>query len=150
MPQSQSEDKKQIGLTPAGQASLELVMAEGRFATDTDAYRIGITYAIAADLDLEDAPPGGYVTKFNAAGGLDIGNGIRDLLEILEVGDTQRPYATAEKLAELGVTDIARRLQGNESLADIMVSVAGSGETSSPDSFTAGGQSTDLDEAEPG
>jgi hypothetical protein len=125
MVQTPSDDKKQIGLTPAGQASLELLMAEGRFATETDAYRFGITYAIAAGLDLDDAPPGGYATKFNAAGGLDIGNGVRDLLDILEIGDTQRPYATAEKLAELGVTDVARRLQGNESLADIMVSVAG-------------------------
>jgi hypothetical protein len=41
-------------------------------------------------------------------------------LEILQVGDQARPFATAEKLAELGVREISRRLEGNESLADIM------------------------------
>lgn len=124
MVQAPSEDKKQVGLTSAGQASLEVVMAEGRFATESDAYRFGISYAIAADLDIEQAPQGGYATKFNAAGGIDLGNGIRDLLDVLGIGDPQRPYATAEKLAEIGITDIARRLQGSESLADIMISVS--------------------------
>lgn len=49
MVQSPSEDKKQIGLTAAGQASLEVMMADGRFATESDAYRFGITHAIAAN-----------------------------------------------------------------------------------------------------
>jgi hypothetical protein len=124
MAQTPGEDKRQIGLTALGQASLEVLMAEGRFATETDAYRIGITYALAADLDLDEAPQGGYATKFNAAGGLDIGNGIRDLLDVLEIGDAKRPYATAEKLAELGISEIARRLQGSESLADILVGIS--------------------------
>jgi hypothetical protein len=126
MVQAPSEDKKQIGLTAVGQEALEIMMAEDRFATESDAYRFGITYAIAAALDLEEAPQGGYATKFNAAGGLDLGNGIRDLLDVLGIGDPQRPYATAEKLAELGITDIARRLQGSESLADILADVVAS------------------------
>jgi hypothetical protein len=123
MVQISPDDKKQIGLTAVGQSSLEIMMAEGRFATETDAYRFAISYAIAADLDLDEAPQGGYATKFNALGGVDLGNGIRDLLEILQIGDPQRPYATAERLAELGVTELARRLQGNESLSDIMVGI---------------------------
>ena len=45
-------------------------MADGRFATETDAYKFGISYAIAAGLDPDEAPPGGYNTKFNAGGGL--------------------------------------------------------------------------------
>ena len=114
------EDKRQIGLTPAGQTALEVMMADGRFATETDAYKFGISYAIAAGFDPDEAPPGGYNTKFNASGGLDIGNVIRDLIEVLGVGDPRRPYATAEKLAELGVKAVASRLEGNESLADIM------------------------------
>jgi hypothetical protein len=118
------EDKRQIGLTPAGQTALEVMMADGRFATETDAYKFGISYAIAAGLDPENAPLGGYNTKFNASGGLDIGGVIRDLIEVLEVGDPKRPYATAEKLAELGVTEVARRLEGNESLADVMENIS--------------------------
>jgi hypothetical protein len=118
------EDKRQIGLTPVGQAAIEVLMADGRFATETDAYKFGISYAIAAGLDPNEAPTG-YKTKFNVIGGLDIDGVIRDLIDVLTVGDPSRPYATAEKLAELGVTAIARRLEGSQSLADIMADVSG-------------------------
>lgn len=118
------EDKRQIGLTAAGQTAIEVLMADGRFATETDAYKFGISYAIAAGLDPEEAPAGGYTTKYNATGGIDIDGVIRDLIDVLAVGDPGRPYATAEKLAELGVTAIARRLEGSESLADIMTDVS--------------------------
>jgi hypothetical protein len=117
------EDKQQIGLTPEGDNSLKKLAAE-YFASQTDAYRFAISYAIAAGLDLADAPQTGYVTKYNALGTLESGNSLRDLLEILEVGEPGRPFATAEKLAELGVREISRRLEGNESLAEILSSVA--------------------------
>jgi hypothetical protein len=120
------EDKRQIGLTAAGQTAIEVVMAGGLFATETDAYKFGISYAIAAELDPDDAPTGGYTTKYNASGGIDIDGVIRDLIDVLAVGDPGRPYATAEKLAELGVTAVARRLEGSESLADIMADVSAS------------------------
>jgi hypothetical protein len=58
---------------------------------------------------------------------LESGSSIRDLIEILGIGEPNRPFATAEKLAELGVTELARRLEGNESLADIMTYVSRSG-----------------------
>jgi hypothetical protein len=119
------EDKRQIGLTSAGQTALGVLMADGRFATETDAYKFGISYAIAAGLDPDEAPPGGYNTKFNASGGIDIDGVIRDLIDVLAIGDPGRPYATAEKLAELGVTAISKRLEGSESLADIMLNVSG-------------------------
>jgi len=125
MSQQPVVDKKQIGLTSVGQAALEVLMADGRFATETDAYRFCISYAIASALDLDSAPQGGYATKFNAIGGVDIGSGIRDLLDVLGIGDPHRPYATAEKLAEMGVTEVARRLGESESLADIMAYVSG-------------------------
>jgi hypothetical protein len=114
------EDKRQIGLTSTGQAAIEVLVTDGLFASETDAYKFGISYAIAAGLDLDEAPSGGYTTKYNAMGGIDIDGVIRDLIEVLGVGDPGRPYATAEKLAELGVTEVARRLEGSESLADIM------------------------------
>ena len=80
-------------------------------------------------LDPADAPQGGYGTKFNALGTLESGSSIRDLIDILNVGDTSRPFATAEKLAELGVRELARRLQGNESLADILNEVSAQNST---------------------
>lgn len=121
------EDKQQIGLTPAGNEAIEALApegGEGLFASQTDAYRFAISYAIAMGLDPADAPPGGYGTKFNALGTLESGSSIRDIIDILGIGDTSRPFATAERLAELGVREIARRLEGNESLADIMSEVS--------------------------
>ena len=121
------EDKQQIGLTSTGNEAIEVLAPEtrdGLFASQTDAYRFAISYAIAMGLDPADAPQGGYSTKFNALGTLESGSSIRDLIDILNVGDTSRPFATAEKLAELGVRELARRLQGNESLADILNEVS--------------------------
>jgi hypothetical protein len=118
------EDKRQIGLTSAGQTALGVLMADERFAAETDAYKFGISYAIAAGLDPDEAPTGGYITKYNAIGGIDIDGVIRDLIDVLAVGDPGRPYATAEKLAELGITAVAKRLHGNESLAEIMADVS--------------------------
>jgi len=58
-------------------------------------------------------------------GEIDIDGIIRDLIDLLAVGDPGRPYATAEKLAELGNTAIGKRLEESESLADIMLNVSG-------------------------
>jgi hypothetical protein len=118
------DDKQQIGLTSTGEEALQILLADERFANQTDAYRFSISYAIAADLDPADAPKGGYNTKFNALGTLESGSSIRALIEIVGVGEAHRPFATAEKLAELGVREIARRLESNESLAEIMSSVS--------------------------
>jgi hypothetical protein len=119
------EDKRQIGLTPVGQASIELIYTDNElFASETDAYKFGVTYAIAVGLDPDDAPAGGYNTKFNAIGTLDVDGVLREILDVLAIGDPARPYATAEKLAELGLTAIAERLAGNETLADIIADVA--------------------------
>jgi hypothetical protein len=126
------EDKQQIGLTPVGDEAIKVLAPDGRdglFASQTDAYRFAISYAIAAGLDPADAPQGGYSTKFNALGTLESGTSIRDLIDILGIGEPSRPFVTAEKLAELAVREIVRRLEGNESLADIIaeVGLAGSG-----------------------
>lgn len=118
------EDKQQVGLTSAGDEAIQVLVSDGYFASQVDAYRFAISYAIAAGLDPADAPQGGYSTKFNALGTLESGSSIRDLIDILSVGETSRPFVMAEKLAELGVREIAHRLEGNESLADILSEVS--------------------------
>jgi hypothetical protein len=102
-----------------------VLMADERFAAERDAYKFGIAYAIAVGLDPDEAPAGGYITKYNAIGGIDVDGVIRDLIEVFAIGYPGRPYATAEKLAELGITAVAKRLGGSESLADVMASVSG-------------------------
>lgn len=115
-----TEDKKQIGLTAVGSNALLVLMEHGLFTTESDAYKFGIAYAVATGLTPDQAPDRGYGTKFNAGGGLDIDGLIRDLLAVLNVGDSARPYATAERLAELGVTALAKRLENHEGLAEVL------------------------------
>jgi hypothetical protein len=123
MPEPTS-DKKQIGLTPAGSIALEQLMSAGLFATETDAYKVAIAYSLARDYDPRTAPEGGYQTKFNAAGGLDVYQEIRDLIAILRPQDASHPYATAERLAEIGVTELAARVAAHETVADILAEFA--------------------------
>ena len=113
-------DKKQIGLTADGGAALAELMEAKLFNTEMDAYRCGITYALGMGLDPEAAPEGGYQTKFNAAGGLDTYQEIRDLIVVLRSNEADRPYATAEKLAELGITAMAARVAAHESLSEVL------------------------------
>lgn len=121
---NEKDDKQQIGLTAEGNDAIVQIAKEHFGDSQQDAYRFAISYAIGAGLDLDDAPQGGYNTKYSALGTLENGTSLRDLLEILQIGDPARPFATAEKLAELGVRDIARRLEGNETLADLLAEVA--------------------------
>lgn len=125
---SDKDDKQQIGLTPEANDDITKIADEHFGGSQQDAYRFAIAYAIGAGLNLDVAPQGGYVTKFNALGTLETGTSIRDLLEILQIGDVARPFATAEKLAEIGIRDIARRLEGNETLADLLRAVSESDE----------------------
>jgi hypothetical protein len=121
---TEKDDKQQIGLTPEANDAIAQIATDHFGGSQQDAYRFAIAYAIGAGLDLDDAPQGGYTTKFSALGTLETGTSLRDLLEILQIGEPNRPFATAEKLAELGVREIATRLEGNETLADLLEEVA--------------------------
>ncbi|WP_456788351.1 hypothetical protein [Cellulomonas sp. P5_C5] len=113
------DDKKQIGLTPEANDSIVTIAADHFGGSQQDAYRFAIAYAIGAGLDPDDAPAGGYTTKYHAEA-VESGTSLRDLFQILGIGDSDRPFATAEKLADVGVRDMARRLDGNETLADLL------------------------------
>ncbi len=115
------DDKVQIGLTKVGQEALDRIMGMGLFTNEGDAYKVAIAYSIAKQLPLAQAPEGGYATKFNAAGGLDRDGTVRDLVNILMPDQKDRPYATAEKLAEIGLVQLSERLVAQETLADILV-----------------------------
>lgn len=116
---SEKEDKKQIGLTPQANEEIARIADEYFGGNQQDAYRFAISYAVGAGLDPNDAPSGGYTTKYHAEA-VESGTSLRDMFQILNIGDQSRPFATAEKLAELGVVEMARRLAGNETMADIL------------------------------
>jgi hypothetical protein len=119
-----SEDKKQIGLTLAGGQALNRLMDARIVSTESDAYRVAIAYALGAGMNPEIAPKGGYQTKFNAAGGIDIDGQIRDLIAILLPEYRERPYSTAERLAELGISALAKRIAEQDNLALVFLEVA--------------------------
>jgi hypothetical protein len=133
------DDKKQIGLTAAGNVALGVLMDADLFATETDAYRFAIAYSLAKGEDPSNAPEGGYQTKFNAAGGLDVYGEIRDLITILRPEQKDRPYATSERLAELGLVALASRINAHDSLASVISEIF-----ADPDTNT----DTDSDEIE--
>lgn len=118
-----TSDKAQIGLTPDGDEALREIASEYFGGGQQDAYRFSIAYAVAVGLTPEDAPDSGYQTKFNALGGVESGTSVRDLLDVLGVGDPARPFATAERLADIGARNLASRLRGSEGLADILESL---------------------------
>ena len=118
-------DKQQIGLTAEANDALKSIALKYFGDSQKEAYLFCIAYAIAHDLDIADAPQGGYTTKFNGLGTLDPSGSVRDLLEILRIGEAARPLATMERLAEVGVADIFRRLAGSETMADVIGSTSG-------------------------
>jgi len=113
-------DKKQIGLSSAGDLALKGLLAQGLFESETDAYKVSIAFALAKGIEPGPTPEGGYQTKFNAAGGLDVYGEIKDVICLLRPQDADRPYATAERLADLGVKEIAARIESHQSLAEIL------------------------------
>ena len=121
------KDKTQIGLTNEGDASLDFVMQREPklFPQARDAYRFAICYAIALGFGAEDAPKSGYETKFSASGSLDSDGILSDIVEMMDLETAGRPYATLERLAELGICDIARRLLVDETLTDILEPLLG-------------------------
>lgn len=121
MTRPSADDKQQIGLTPTGQEALSRLMGAGLFDAEVDAYRCAIAYAIGKGLRPQDATSSGYATKYNARGTLDVDGLIRDLIGTLAIGEASRPYATAERLAEVGVIDLERRLATHERLGDILL-----------------------------
>lgn len=117
-------DKAQIGLTNEGDEALREIANLYFGGSQQDAYRFSIAYAVAVGLTPEDAPESGYHTKFNALGGVESGTSVRDLLDVLGVGDSARPFAAAERLADIGARNLATRLRGSEGLGEILESLS--------------------------
>ncbi len=133
MATTRQNDKTQIGLTREGDEALAVLMREQLFGADSDAYKLGIAFALAKGMQIEDAASGGYQTKFNAAGGLDRDGVVRDLITVLRPENAARPYAAAERFADMGIREIARRVAAHESLADILAEVEVPPEEGIPD-----------------
>ena len=96
-----TEDKKQIGLTPTGNSSLTQLMDAGLFSAETDAYKIAISYG-SPRVVIRQALRMGAIKRSSTR--LEAWTSITKsaiLIRILRPENSERPYATAERLAEL-------------------------------------------------
>lgn len=101
-----------IGLSEKSHAVLKRLKEDGLFAEMADAYRFGIALALAHGVVPEDPPPP-RTTIFSVATidpEREIGNAIRTLIDTKDIPI----YRWAERLAEWGVTELARRSAGGD------------------------------------
>ena len=113
-----SEDKVQIGLGQDADSALKALVDEGAFPNEGVGYKFGVAYALSRGVTPADVDIVGNKTKF-AATGLDP-DGRLSVLIMTFLPDSDRPYWAAEKLADWGIRDLARRLAAHEDLVDIM------------------------------
>lgn len=113
-----SDDKVQIGLGQDADTALKRLVDEGVFPNEGVGYKFAVAYALSQGTTPDDVDIIGNKTKF-AATGLDPDGRLAVLVSTL-LPDTERPYWAAEKLADWGVRDLARRVAAHEDLAEIM------------------------------
>lgn len=101
-----------IGLSEKSHAVLKRLKEDGHFAEMADAYRFGIALALAHGV-IPDEPPPPRTTIFSVATidpDREIGNAIRALMDTQDMA----VYRWAERLAEWGVTELARRAEAGD------------------------------------
>jgi len=107
-----SENETTVGLTKASHEILKTLKDEGYFEEMRDGYRLGISIAIAmgriASEEIKTS------TIFNV-GSLDPNDLIKTLILNLYPEAADQPYRYAERLAEWGVSEMAR-LYENQNL----------------------------------
>ena len=109
------KDRITIGVSTAGEESLELLVSRGWFDSDVVAFRVALAYAVAAGL--EPSSGVGYTTKWNA-GTLDPDKRLQDLVQTF--ASAPRPYEAAQALGDAGLRRIAERVRNSEGLSEIL------------------------------
>jgi hypothetical protein len=112
------KDKVQVGLGQEADAALKDLVANGVFPSESVGYRFGVAYALSRSIDPSAVEIVANKTKF-ASTGLDPDARLQTLVRAF-MPDCERPYWAAEKLADWGIRDLARRLGAQEGLADIL------------------------------
>jgi len=96
-----------IGLSESSHVKLKRLVGEGLFSEMRDAYRFAIALALAMNI----TPPEieGKKQTFLNIGSLDPGGEIAAIISALRKDNENSVYRFAEKLADWGVADLARR-----------------------------------------
>ena len=95
-------DKVTVGVTREGAASLAGLMESRWFDDEVDAYRVAISTAIGAGIDVSAVALTGVQTKYNV-GSLDRDGSIAAMIRSMVPGSDARPYDYAERLADAGL-----------------------------------------------
>lgn len=104
-------DKKTLGITPSSDKTLQTLVHEGAFASELDAAKFAMSFAIRAG-----APQGvteGATTKWNV-GTVDPDQSLRAIIEAI-YPDENEPYRLVEYLMNEGL-----RLIGEEETLDVL------------------------------
>lgn len=110
-----TQDKNQIGVTPAGREILEK-LKDDYFASEKAAFQAAI--ALALELGLEPSNEAGYETKW----GLGTMSEVLDFLQWYVPTDT--PARFAERLGEAGLAHISTKLDIGRTISEIFESPA--------------------------
>lgn len=109
-------DKKTIGITKANAATLIELERAGRFASELDAAKFAMAFAIRSGV--AQGSTEGAETKWNA-GSVDPDGSVRSLVEAL-CPDVTEPYRLVEHLMNEGIAMLKNELSGGADLYDVM------------------------------
>jgi len=111
-----ASDKKTIGITKANAAALGQLVSAGRFASELDAAKFAMAYAIKSGIATGSTE--GAETKWNV-GSVDPDGSMRSLLEAL-CPDASEPYRLAEHLMNEGIKKLVGTLKGGADLYETL------------------------------
>lgn len=123
-----ANDKKTIGISGSNAAALEILTARGRFASELDAAKFGMAYAIKLGRSLGNVE--GAETKWNV-GSLDPDGSLRSLIEGL-YGPCPEPYRAIEYLMNEGIAALGEELRTKPDVYDTLFSDSSSVPADSP------------------
>lgn len=113
------EDKKTLGVTPSGARDLAALWDTGWFGNEIDIFQLAIAVALREGAARKASEMRGVGTKWSTA--IDADGRVRSMVRLLAKGDTNRPYAVAERYAAAGLAYLRRRLvEENAMLAEVL------------------------------
>jgi len=109
------QTKVTVGVTAQGARHLDELMDTGWFGSEMAAYLLAVGTALSRGLTPSPAPLKGVTTKWNV-GSLDRDGRLRELVGLMGPEGLQDPYEYAERLAEVGLEFLKRKIVDQEQL----------------------------------
>jgi hypothetical protein len=117
-----SEDKTQLAMTEEAREEADAVQERAAFRDRQDLYRLAI--AIAIRKNLAPAPESEPRRNYIGVGSLDPDGSIRTAVLQVRSDHDGRPYALAERLAEVGIHDMYSHFEAGRSVREYLRTIA--------------------------